>query len=409
MINEITRCRICGSSELIKVISLGNQALTGVFPKIGEKDPAIGPLELIRCAECTLVQLRHSFSPEAMYGDNYGYRSGLNASMVQHLESKISKLAAKFGVGSQSIVLDIGSNDGTSCNKWLTYTNQVVGMDPTANKFASFYDKKVKFVSDFFSSKRFLEHSEKADIITSIAMFYDLDDPVHFAEEIYQSLSENGVWHLEQSYLPSMLAANAYDTICHEHVEYYSLTSLNEIFTRANLTIVEVALNDVNGGSIAVTVAKNTNTKYQTPEYLSWLLKEEQYDLYENASTKLSELHKRVEHHKESLNNLLVKLRKEGEIWGLGASTKGNVLLQYCEIGENLITAIADVNPDKMNRVTPGTRIPIKSEADWEKALPRYSLVLPWHFKRTFLSRSDKYSLGGGQLIFPLPRIEVLG
>jgi len=409
MINEITRCRICGSTELIKVISLGNQALTGVFPKVGENDPVIGPLELIRCAECTLVQLRHSFSPEAMYGDNYGYRSGLNASMVQHLESKISKLAAKFGVGSQSIVLDIGSNDGTSCNKWLTYTNQVVGMDPTANKFASFYDKKVKFVSDFFSSKRFLEHSEKADIITSIAMFYDLDDPVHFAEEIYQSLSENGVWHLEQSYLPSMLAANAYDTICHEHVEYYSLTSLNEIFTRANLTIVEVALNDVNGGSIAVTVAKNTNTKYQTPEYLSWLLKEEQYDLYENASTKLSELHKRVEHHKESLNNLLVKLRKEGEIWGLGASTKGNVLLQYCEIGENLITAIADVNPDKMNRVTPGTRIPIKSEVDWEKALPRYSLVLPWHFKRTFLSRSDKYSLGGGQLIFPLPRIEVLG
>ena len=206
-----------------------------------------------------------------------------------------------------------------------------------------------------------------------------------------------------------MLAANAYDTICHEHVEYYSLTSLNEIFKRANLTIVEVALNDVNGGSIAVTVAKNTNTKYQTPEYLSWLLKEEQYDLYENASTKLSELHKRVEHHKESLNNLLVKLRKEGEIWGLGASTKGNVLLQYCEIDENLITAIADVNPDKMNRVTPGTRIPIKSEEDWEKALPRYSLVLPWHFKRTFLSRSDKYSLGGGQLIFPLPRIEVLG
>jgi len=409
MINEITRCRICGSTELIKVISLGDQALTGVFPKVGENDPAIGPLELIRCAECTLVQLRHSFSPEAMYGDNYGYRSGLNASMVQHLESKISKLAAKFGIASHSVVLDIGSNDGTSCNKWLTYTNKVIGMDPTANKFASFYDNRVKFVSDFFSSKRFLDLSEKADMITSIAMFYDLDDPVRFAQEINQSLSENGVWHLEQSYLPSMLAANAYDTICHEHVEYYSLTSLNEIFIRANLTIVEVALNDVNGGSIAVTVAKNTNTKYQTPEYLSWLLKEEQYDLYENSSTKLSELSMRVEHHRESLNSLLIKLRKEGEIWGLGASTKGNVLLQYCEIDENLITAIADVNPDKMNRVTPGTRIPIKSEEDWEKALPRYSLVLPWHFKRTFLSRNEKYSLGGGQLIFPLPRIEVLG
>jgi len=306
-------------------------------------------------------------------------------------------------------VLDIGSNDGTSCNKWLTHTNKVIGMDPTANKFASFYDKRVKFVSEFFSAKRFLDLSEKADLITSIAMFYDLDDPVRFAQEIYQSLSENGVWHLEQSYLPSMLAANAYDTICHEHVEYYSLTSLNEIFIRANLTIVEVALNDVNGGSIAVTVAKNTNTKYQTPEYLSWLLRQEHYDLYENESTKLSGLHTRVEHHKESLNDLLIKLRKQAEIWGLGASTKGNVLLQYCEIDQNIITAIADVNPDKMNKVTPGTRIPIKSEKDWEKADPRYSLVLPWHFKRTFLSRSEKYTLGGGQLVFPLPRIEVLG
>jgi hypothetical protein len=282
-------------------------------------------------------------------------------------------------------------------------------MDPTSKKFMSFYDKKVMFISEFFSSKSFLNRSPKADLITSIAMFYDLDDPVKFAQEIYDSLTENGVWHLEQSYLPSMLAANAYDTICHEHVEYYSLTSLNEIFTRANLTIVDVALNDVNGGSIAVTVAKESNTKYQSPEYLAWLLKEEHYDLYENDSTKLSELHKRVERHKDSLNTLLLRLKKEGDIWGLGASTKGNVLLQYCGINTDLITAIADVNPDKMNSVTPGTRIPIKSEEDWLKAVPRYSLVLPWHFKRTFLSRSEKYQLSGGQLIFPLPRIEVLG
>ena len=123
--------------------------------------------------------------------------------------------------------------------------------------------------------------------------------------------------------------------------------------------------------------------------------------------TKLSELHLRVERHKDALNSLLTNLRKEGEIWGLGASTKGNVLLQYCEIDSNLITAIADVNPDKMNRITPGSHIPIRSEEEWMKALPRYSLVLPWHFKRTFITRNEKYSHSGGQLIFPLPRIEL--
>lgn len=407
MIKEISRCRICKSTDLGQVISLGNQALTGVFPPVGGKDPEFAPLELVRCSECSLVQLKHSFSPEAMYGDNYGYRSGLNASMVQHLEAKISRLAERYGITEESVVLDIGSNDGTSCNKWLTYTKNVVGMDPTANKFRSFYNEKVILISEFFTSKNFLSYSPKAQLITSIAMFYDLDDPVGFAVEIYDSLTENGVWHLEQSYLPSMLAANAYDTICHEHVEYYSLSSLNEIFKRANFKIIEVSLNDINGGSISVTVAKESNTRYAVPEYVSWLLKEEHYDLYENNMTKLSELHLRVERHRDALNSLLNNLKKEGEIWGLGASTKGNVLLQYCQIDTKLITAIADVNPDKMNRITPGSHIPIKSEEEWMKALPRYSLVLPWHFKRTFIARNEKYAQSGGQLIFPLPRIEL--
>jgi hypothetical protein len=407
MINEISHCRVCDSTDLVNILSLGEQALTGVFPGVDEADPERGPLELIKCEGCSLVQLRHSFNPEAMYGDNYGYRSGLNASMVQHLESKIERLANKFGINEKSVVLDIGSNDGTSCNKWLSYTKNVIGMDPTANKFRSFYMEKVSFVSEFFNAETFLSKSARADLITSIAMFYDLDDPVGFAKDVYESLTEHGVWHLEQSYLPSMLAANAYDTICHEHVEYYSLTSLNEVFKRANLKIIEVGLNDINGGSIAVTVAKESNSKYVVPEYVSWLLKQEQYDLYENNATKLSEFKFRVERHKDSLLSLLHGLRNEGEIWGLGASTKGNVLLQYCGIDTNLISAIADVNPDKMSKVTPGSRIPIKSESDWMMEMPRYSIVLPWHFKRTFLSKNEKYSQLGGQMIFPLPRIEM--
>jgi hypothetical protein len=404
---QIHECRICKSKELEEVMSLGNQALTGVFPKVGDSDPQMGLLELVRCMECTLVQLRHNFSPESMYGDNYGYRSGLNLSMVRHLESKIVRLASKYNIKKNSVVLDIGSNDGTSCNKWLQYTDNVVGMDPTASKFRNFYDQKVNFISDFFTAKNFLSNSPKADIVTSIAMFYDLDNPVSFAQEVYQSLSEDGVWHLEQSYLPSMLAANSYDTICHEHVEYYSLRSLNEIFSRADFKIIDVSLNDVNGGSIAVTVCKVSNSNYNVPTYLPWMLSAEDYDLFENSQTKLSGLKLRVERHRDSLISLLHELKKDGDVWGLGASTKGNVLLQYCEIGPELITAIADVNPDKMNCVTPGSRIPIKSEEEWLESKPLHSLVLPWHFRSTFMTKNQEYFNAGGKLLFPLPRIEV--
>jgi len=406
VVTEILECRICGSKSLSEVISLGNQALTGVFPSYAEPDPESGPLTLVHCLDCTLVQLKHSFSAESMYGDNYGYRSGLNNSMVKHLKSKIVSLASKFGINSKSLVLDIGSNDGTSCNFWLDYTENVVGMDPTAYKFREHYNEKVTRVDKFFNKENFQAVANKADLITSIAMFYDLDDPVQFARDIFDSLTEKGVWHLEQSYLPSMLATNSYDTICHEHVEYYSLTSLNEIFKRANLKIIDVSLNDVNGGSIAVSVTKVSNNDFPVSSYIEWLIEKEKYDLTENDATKLSGLAHRVARHRDELKSLLEKLKNEGEIWALGASTKGNVLLQYCEFDTKMITAIADVNPDKMNKVTPGTRIPIKSEAEWLSAMPKYSLVLPWHFKRSFLDRNEQYSLSGGRLVFPLPRIE---
>jgi hypothetical protein len=395
LIKEIQKCRICSSKSLSNIISLGNQALTGVFPGTGDPDPAEGPLSLVQCDVCTLVQLKHSFSPDAMYGDNYGYRSGLNNSMVLHLRNKVRSLAVKFGIDAKSVVLDIGSNDGTSCNFWLEYTENVFGMDPTAFKFRQHYDARVTRIDSFFTKESFLEKSKKADLISSVAMFYDLDNPVIFAQDIFDSLSDNGVWHLEQSYLPSMLAANSYDTICHEHVEYYSLTSLNEIFKRSEFKIVDVSLNDINGGSIAVTVAKNSNDNLARSTYA------------ECSVTRLSEFELRVTRHRDELRALVYELRNEGEIWGLGASTKGNVLLQYCGFGSELITAIADVNPDKMDKVTPGTRIPIKGEEAWRNASPKYSLVLPWHFKKSFIDRSSQYFLGGGRLIFPLPRIEI--
>lgn len=407
MVTEVFTCRICNSKSLAEVISLGVQSLTGVFPGKSEPDPMSGPLVLVQCTDCTLVQLKHSFSPESMYGDNYGYRSGLNSSMVSHLKSKIRLLASKYGINTKSLVLDIGSNDGTSCNFWLDYTENVVGMDPTAFKFREHYNSKVTRVDKFFTKANFQEAANKADLITSIAMFYDLDDPVHFARDIHDSLTDKGIWHLEQSYLPSMLATNSYDTICHEHVEYYSLSSLNEIFKRASLKIIDVSLNDVNGGSIAVTVTKVSNNDFSASNYAEWLMEKEKYDLNENNATKLSGLGERVARHRDDLKSLLEKLRNEGEIWALGASTKGNVLLQYCAFDTTTITAIADVNPDKMHKVTPGSRIPIKSEAEWLTANPKFSLVLPWHFKRSFLDRNERYSITGGRLIFPLPRIEV--
>ena len=405
-----TACRFDGS-PLESLVDLGEQALTGLFPKPADPTVPVSPLELAWSPTSGLVQLAHDYPGEMMYGETYGYRSGLNASMVAHLERKISILESQFCVQSGDTVLDIGANDATTLKAYCTPGLKRLGIDPSAEKFRSFYTEDISLEVDFFTADAYRRLSDTpAKIITSIAMFYDLPDPVAFAKDIASVLASDGIWHFEQSYLPIMLAKTSYDTICQEHLEYYSLDVVRQILDAADLQILDVTTNDINGGSFAVTAGhKRTTYPVSNLETVDWMLaQEERLGLrtrapYEAFAGRMSE-------QRDQLLGLLKALKDSGKrVLGLGASTKGNVILQYCGIGTDLIDAISDVNPDKWGAMTPGTHIPIISETDAAAMNPDYYLVLPWHFRANLITREADFLSKGGKLIFPLPSVEIVG
>lgn len=410
MYKEIDRCRVGKSKNLISVLNLGFQALTGVFPKTADETVTNGPLELVWSPESGLLQLKHSYEPSEMYGDNYGYRSGLNQSMVDHLAHKVRFLERLVGPKSGDVVLDIGSNDATTLKAYSVVGLKRIGIDPTGKKFAEYYPSEIKLVPDFFSAAAYRTlMKEPAKIVTSIAMFYDLEDPIQFAREIEAVLADDGVWHFEQSYMPSMLRTNSYDTICHEHIEYYSLAVVKKILDAANLKVVDVMMNNINGGSFAVTAAKATNTSIKPNDaVINWLLEQEDR-MGLNTPKPFRDFEERVFRHRDDLVRLVRALVADGKkVFGYGASTKGNVTLQFCGFTAADIPFIAEVNEEKFGHVTPGSHIPIISEKEARAMKPDYFLVLPWHFKDGILRREKEYLANGGKFIFPFPEIEII-
>jgi hypothetical protein len=408
MQQRISKCRVCGSTNLILVLSLGDQALTGIFPASRETAVTVGPLELVWCPDSGLLQLAHTYEASEMYGENYGYRSGLNQSMVRQLTQKVAHLEKLAGLAAGDVVLDIGSNDATSLKAYQTPSLTRVGIDPTGEKFRRYYPDEILLAPDFFFSKVFESLSKKrAKIVTSIAMFYDLDDPVWFVREIAKVLAPEGVWHFEQSYMPSMLRLTSYDTICHEHVEYYSLSVIGYILEAAGLQILDVQMNAVNGGSFAVTAGHRSSPHKKNAAVIEWLLaQEERMGL--RTPRPYREFEDRVFRHRDDLRLLRALKDDNKRILGYGASTKGNVVLQFCGIGPDLVDTIAEVNADKFGCFTPGTHIPIVSEAEARAMNPDYFLVLPWHFKDSILQREQPYLASGGKMIFPFPEIEII-
>src|ERR1700730_18521110 len=389
---RIDRCRISGSQNLVSVLNLGHQQLTGVFPKSREENVTSGPLELVWCPDSGLLQLAHSYEAQELYGENYGYRSGLNQSMVDHLTRKMGQLSRRADLKAGDTVLDIGSNDCTSLRAYPIAGLTRIGIDPTGQKFISHYPDDVKLVTDFFSARGFRAVSQApATIVTSIAMFYDLEDPIAFAREVESILAPNGIWHFEQSYMPSMLRMSSYDTICHEHLEFYSLSVVKKILGAAELKIIDVQMNAINGERFAVSAAKRKSPGKANPTIVDWLLEQEER-MGLHTPHPYREFEDRVYRHREDLRRLLQALVADGKrIVGYGASTKGNVMLQFCGITEKEVCAIAEVNPDKFGAFTPGSRIPIISETEARAMKPDYFLVLPWHFKEGILKREQAF------------------
>ena len=406
---EIETCRVSKENDLVSFLNLGNQKLTGVFPR-PEEDIDRGPLELVWSPSSNLVQLKHTFEPTEMYGDNYGYRSGLNGSMVQHLVNKAHYLEELADLQPGDVVVDIGSNDCTTLKAFSPHLKRI-GIDPTIKKFVEYYPEEIPYVADFFSEEayRSVEKDKNARLVMSISCFYDLDDPVSFVKDIRSVLADDGVWHFEQAYLPSTLRSLSYDTVCHEHIEYYSMLSVKNILDRAGMKIVDVTLNDINGGSFAVTACKDTNTSIKVNHsVIDWLV-EEEYVMGLNTVKPYFDFAQRTYEHRNSLINLVKNIREDGKtIYGYGASTKGNVLLQWCGFTADDITAIGEVNEDKFGCVTPGTNIPIISEQEVKDANPDYMIVLPWHFKNGIIQREKEYMKNGGKFIFPLPYIQII-
>jgi hypothetical protein len=405
----LERCRVSGSKTLVPVLDLGEQALTGVFPRDPAEQVTSGPLRLVWCPESGLLQLAHSYDLDEMYGENYGYRSGLNQSMVRHLTQKVTELERLAGLTAGATVLDIGSNDATSLKAYKTPGLHRLGIDPTGEKFRQYYSDDITLVPDFFSAAAFRSiGAAPASIVTSIAMFYDLEDPIGFARDIEQVLAHGGVWHFEQSYMPSMLRMTSYDTVCHEHLEYYSLGVVQRILDAAGMRVLDVKMNAVNGGSFAVTAVRKNDPRRGGERVIAWLLEQEDR-MGLDTPRPYRDFEERVYRHSTDLMRLLKTLAADGKkVLGYGASTKGNVLLQFCGVTTTEIAAIAEVNPDKFGAFTPGTHIPIISEAEARAMKPDYFLVLPWHFKEGILTREAEFLSTGGRMIFPFPEIEIV-
>ena len=387
------------------MFSLGKQTLTGIFPPSKNAKITKGNLSLILCNQCKLLQLENNFNPNEMYGENYGYMSSLNKSMMTHLKLKALNFQKKYNLKSGQNILDIGSNDGT----FLSYFNKnfnLFGCDPTIKKFSRYYRKDIKQMPNFFTGDLFKD--KKFNLITSISMFYDLPDPSKFAKEINSILDKNGVWHIELSYMPMMLKNISYDTICHEHLEYYSLKSLKYLLDKAGLKIISLAFNQINGGSIELDVAKKKSKFKEIKQLISWVLESEKRNKY-NEISRQKDFFKQCINHKFLLKKLLITLKKQNKkVYGYGASTKGNVILQFSKIDSKLIKYIGEVNKFKFNKYTPGSKIKIVSEKQLKKFKPDYLLVLPWHFKDHILKREHQYLKNGGKFIFPLPDIEII-
>ncbi len=394
---------------MINVLSLGEQYLTGVFPRSVSEQVTKGPLDLVWCPDSGLLQMKQSYSLDEMYGDNYGYRSGLNASMVEHLTNKIHMLERMVKLSDHDLVIDIGSNDATSL-KAYSGKHRKVGIDPTGIKFKEYYTEGISLIPDFFSAEAFNNNfpNDKAKIITSIAMFYDLESPASFVRDIEESLTPDGIWHFEQSYMPSMLRTNSYDTICHEHLEFYSFKVVKNLLEHCNMRVVDVQMNAVNGGSFAVTACKKNAAYVSNMPVINWMLSQEE-DMGLDTPKPFRDFEERVFRHRKNLTELIEALVADGKkIFGYGASTKGNVLLQFCNLTSKHIPFIAEVNEQKFGCFTPGTNIPIISEAEARALKPDYFLVLPWHFKHSILAREKEYIKNGGKFIFPLPEIEIV-
>lgn len=419
-LKTIDKCRVCGSNKLTPILSLGELYVSNFFNKQDNSDGICAPLELVLCnandGGCSLLQLKHTVDCEDMYR-NYWYRSGINKSMTDELNHIVNHCETVVPLNASDYVIDIGANDGTTLRCYKNKSIKTIGFEPALNLKEYNTIGTTKIIPDFFNYAAWQKEfgSAKAKVITAIGMFYDLDDPNTFVADIVNCLDENGVFVIQMMYLPMALEKNAFDGICHEHLEYYSLSSLEFLLKRHGLEIFDVEVREhVNEGSLRIFIMKKgqgakLNILPAAEKRVSDLRKMEN-DMGLNAKPVYDALVKRIETAKDQVVNLIKTEVANGKlVHGYAASTKGNTTLQYYGLGPNLIKAIADRNPHKFGTFTAGTLIPVISEEDSRKMKPDYYFILAWHFLPEFIARESEFLKNGGKFIVPMPEFRVVG
>ena len=407
----ITECRSCGSTNLTNILSLGLQYPSNFIElnSISDKREQI-PLELIFCEkkDCGLLQLKHTASRESLY-KKYWFRSGLNEKMVEALKDITKSVEKRISLSENDIVLDIGCNDGTLLRSYQSKV-RLVGFEPASNLVDEAKEGTELIINNFFSFYEFVQHfpNERIKVITSIAMFYDLEDPNSFVSDIVNCLDRDGIWVIQMAYLIPMLELNAFDNIVHEHLEYWSLKSLKRLLEEHDLEIFDVELNDVYGGSFRIFVKTKKNDKINIQNSVDEFLKKEDEFGLEKKETYLN-FANRVNSLKNKLNDFIKKEISNGKlIYAYGASTKGNTLLQFYNLNNKLISKAADRDSKKFGKMTVGSNIPVISEEQARDEKPDYFLVLPWHLVDFFKERENEFLNNGGKFIVPLPDFKII-
>ena len=403
----LLECRLCKSTSLTDVIDLGEQYITSRFPVYGDWSTPKTRMSLCRCNNCFLIQTSQTTTSSDMYEHEYGYRSGISNTMRAHLKNYQQEILRKVILEPNDAVLDIGSNDSTMLQYYNTNLKRI-GIDPTGSQFKQYYGA-VELVPTYFTKANFQEvyGNLKCKIVSSISMFYDWPDPVQFATDIHDILDDEGIWTCEQSYLLSMLETNSIDTICHEHLEYYAIKQIKDIADRAGFKIIDISFNDCNGGSSRVYFAKKSSQHKEATAALEAIMdKEKAAGL--NTPAAFTDFMVRVNTQVRKLTEFIESAREEGkETWVYGASTKGNCLLQYANLGESSLRYAVERNPQKIGKMT-ATGVPIIGEETMRESPPAYLLVLPWHFRTEIIERENAFLEKGGGLIFPFPEFTVV-
>ena len=396
-------CKNCKKKKLSKIVKIGKQPLSGFFYSRKKYNLKQYSLDLYKCSECGLIQLDNKVKIEKMYGKHYGYKTSVSNLMISHFEKKVKKLKKFKFIKPKDKVLDIGSNDA-SFLKLIGKRYNLWGIDPSAKKFKKNYNG-MTLIPNFFSEKNIIKKNKnkkiRFNLISSFAIFYDVDNPVFFCKDIESLLDDDGIWICEFSYLPLMLKNLTFDQICHEHLTYYDFTVFEKIINKSGLKVIDYNLNEINGGSIEVIISKNNSKKKVNIKSITKLKNDEKK--INNKSYKNFE--KRINKSRTDLKSFL---DKNYPIIGYGASTKGNIVLNYNKLGADKIAYICDANVKKYGKFTPGTNIKIISKEKMRTLNPKFLLVLIWSFRSEIIKQEINYIKKGGNLVFHLPKFHII-